>query len=115
VAILKYPAMNKSASRDGSSKPGSRLAVERRRTICLFVNEHEEARVPGIYTTNMSSGRTALTFTNLRSECETLAETAKELERYAHENQDFADDPALDRLKARLREQLHSVMSLAST
>jgi hypothetical protein len=67
-----------------------------------------------MYTTNTASGRMPSTYTSLRVECETLAQMAADLERFARENEVFKIAPAFHELKARFRKQFQTVASLAT-
>jgi hypothetical protein len=65
-----------------------------------------------MYTTNTSTPNIPITYTNLRSECAALLETAKELERVAYTNPAFSSDPKFDQLKKQFREKIQSLAGL---
>jgi hypothetical protein len=65
-----------------------------------------------MYTTNTATPNIPTTYTNLRSECEALLETAKELESFAYTTPAFSSDPKFDQLKKQFREKFQSLASL---
>jgi hypothetical protein len=65
-----------------------------------------------MYTTNTATPNIPTTYTILRSECEALLETAKELERFAYTNPAFSSDPKFDQLKKQFQENLGSLVGL---
>ena len=67
-----------------------------------------------MYTTNSASGRLAETYVTLRAECESLLRLAKSLEGMALQDATFSENPTFQDLKGKFREQMQSVLSLAS-